>query len=143
MMVEIFLNFERWLVSIFGYRFIIYFEDSIVLIAGIFIGMLIMAILSGRVVFKLTKVNNLGANRLKLIRFKHEGVKQYIADPHNISESVETLLLVIFRPLFQIKEYNYRDERRTKIFLIVTCIVGVIVFTLAIICIFTVVDHIK
>ena len=142
-MVESFLDFEKWLVSIFGYRFIIYFEDSIVLLAGIFIGMLIMSRLSGRVVFKLQKVKNLGVSRLKLIKFVHEGHEHYIADPKNVGESIETLLIVVFRPLFQVKEYTYRDERRTKIFLIVTGIIGVLIFIFAMICIFTVLDTIK
>lgn len=142
-MVERFLNFERWLVSIFGYRFIIYFEDLIVLLAGIFIGMLIMCCLSGRVVFKLQKVKNLGVNRLKLVKFVHEGHEHFIADPHNLGESIETLLIVIFRPWFQVKEYTYRDERRTKIFITVVCTVGVIIFILAMICVFTVLDTVK
>lgn len=136
-MREWFISFEEYLSQVFGYRFVVHFEDSILFIAGIFLGMLIMSGLSGRVVFKLQKIKNIGS-RVKLIKFVHEGNKQYIADPQNTGEAIETLLLVIFRPMFKIKEYNYRDERRTKIFLLFMMILGIIFFVLAIMCISTV-----
>jgi hypothetical protein len=127
-----FIAFETWLAHHFGYTFVVHFEDTITFSAGIFVGMLIMAFLSGRVVFKLQKVKNLGSNKVKLVRFKHEGVKQYIADPKNVGEAIETLLLVIFRPLFTNKEYDYRDEKRTRNFLIIVVIIGVIILILAV-----------
>lgn len=127
-----FLDFERWLAHKFGYAFVVHFEDCITFSAGVFIGMLIMACLSGIVVFKLQKVKNLGSNKVKLVKFRHEGVQQYVADPQSVGEAVETLLLVIFRPLFTNKEYDLRDEKRTRNFLIIMCIVGIIVLTLAI-----------
>jgi hypothetical protein len=136
-MRESFIKFEEYLSQVFGYRFVVHFEDCILFIAGIFLGMLIMSCLSGRVVFRLQKVKDIGS-RVKLIKFIHEGRQHYIADPQSVGESIETLLLVIFRPMFQIKEYNYRDERRTKIFLIVMLILGVTFFILAFLCISTV-----
>lgn len=138
-MIQYFLMFEKWLADLYGYRFLVFFEDTIVLFAGIFIGMIIMAFLSGWVVFKVTKVKDIGSTKVKLVRFKHEGVKEYIAAPKNIGESVETLLLVIFRPLFSYREYTYRDERRTKIFLVLLISIGLIVLILAIVCTFTLV----
>lgn len=138
-MIQYFLMFEKWLADLYGYRFLVFFEDTIVLFAGIFIGMIIMAFLSGWVVFKVTKVKDIGSTKVKLVRFKHEGVKEYIAAPKNIGESVETLLLVIFRPLFSYRKYTYRDERRTKIFLILLISIGLIVLILAIVCTFTLV----
>lgn len=136
-MIDLFLSFESYLEQIFGYRTVVHFEDTTVFLAGVFLGMIIMSCLSGRVVFKLQKVKNIGS-RVKLIKFVHEGRQHYIADPQSVGESIETLLLVIFRPMFQIKEYNYRDERRTKIFLIVMLILGVTFFILAFLCISTV-----
>ncbi|NOW86748.1 uncharacterized membrane protein YciS (DUF1049 family) [Clostridium beijerinckii] len=143
-MVNAFLEFEQRLAADYGYKFVVYFEDLIVLIAGILIGMIIMAFMSGRVVFKLTKVKSLGSQKLKLVGFKHEGVKQYVAAPKNISESVETLLLVLFRPLTQYKQYTYRDERRTKTLLILLALLTIVLICLALLCTFTVViDNIK
>ncbi|MFW2491000.1 hypothetical protein ACN077_20895 [Clostridium chromiireducens] len=136
------MNFEEYLSNVFGFRFVVHFEDTMVFLAGIFIGMILMSCLSGRVVFKLQKVSNLGSSNVKLIKFVHDGNYNYIADPKNIGESIETLLLVIFRPLFQVKEYSYRDERRTERFLIIMFIIGVIIFILAFLSISTVlVDH--
>lgn len=137
-MFQLFLDFEERLEQIFGFRFVVHFEDTTVFMAGVFLGMMIMACLSGRVVFKLQKISNLGSTNVKLIKFVHEGNKHYIADPKNVGESIETLLLVIFRPLFQAKQYSYRDERRTKIFLIVMAILGIVIFILAFLCISTV-----
>lgn len=113
----------------------IHFEDSVVLLAGFFLGLLTMAVLCGRVVFRLQKINNLGSSKVKLVKFVHEGNKHYIADPKNVGESIETLLLVIFRPLFKVKEYDYRDEKRTKIFLIIIAIIAIIIFVLAVLCV--------
>ena len=139
-----FLDFETWMAHKFGYAFVVHFEDSITFSAGIFIVMLIMACLSGIVVFKLQKIKNLGSNKVKLIKFKHEGVKQYVADPKSVGESIETLLLVIFRPIFTTKEYDLRDEKRTRNFLIIMCIIGVIILILAYISITTIiVDNIQ
>ncbi|NOW08082.1 hypothetical protein [Clostridium beijerinckii] len=135
-----FLDFEEWLGGKYGFAFVVHFEDIILFAAGVFLGMIIMSVLSGRVVFKLQKISNLGSNKIKLVKFKHEGTKQYIADPKTVGESVETLLLVIFRPLFQTNDYTYRDEKRTKYFLIFLAIIGILLFALALICITTVVQ---
>lgn len=137
-MFTAFLNFEEWLADVFGFDFVVHFEDTVVFSSGIFIGMIVMSVLCGRVVFKLNKIHNLGSNKIKLVKFVHEGSKTYIADPKNVGEAVETLLLVIFRPLFQKKEYSYRDEKRTKIFLILLAIFGICLLTLAVMCISTV-----
>lgn len=126
-----FLDFETWMAHKFGYAFVVHFEDCITFSAGVFIGMLIMACLSGMVVFKLQKIKNLGSNKVKLVKFKHEGVHQYVADPKSVGESIETLLLVIFRPLFTDKEYDLRDEKRTRNFLILMFVFGVILLILA------------
>jgi hypothetical protein len=126
-----FIKFETWLARTFGYTFVVHFEDTMTFCAGIFIGAILMAFLAGIVVFKLQKVKNLGSNNVKLLGFKHDGVQQYIADPHSVGESIETLLLVIFRPIFTNKEYDFRDEKRTRNFLIIMCIIGVVVLILA------------
>lgn len=92
-----FLNIEYWLYNRFSYSAVIHFEGTVQFLSGIFLGMLIMVFLSGRVVFKLKKVKNLGSNEIKLIKFiKDNGEKTYASDPKNIEESMETLLLVIF-----------------------------------------------
>lgn len=128
-----FLNIESWLNNKYGYNAVIHFEDTVQFLAGIFIGMLIMVFLSGRVVFKIHPVKNLGKNKIKLIRFvKHNGEQTYVADPQNLGESMETLLLVIFKPAFTYKQYSLRDERRTKIFIFSMIVIGILLFILGI-----------
>lgn len=134
-----FINIEYWLYQRFGYNSVIHFEDTVQFLAGIFIGMLIMVFLSGRVVFKIRPVKNLGENKIKLIKFvKDNGEKTYVADPKNLGESMETLLLVIFQPAFTYKQYSLRDERRTKIFIVVMTIIGVLLLILGICSILTI-----
>lgn len=126
-----FLNIEYWLYERFGYNSVIHFEDTVQFLSGIFIGMLVMVLLSGRVVFKIHPVKNLGKNKIKLIKFvKDNGEKTYVADPQNLGESMETLLLVIFQPAFTYKQYSLRDERRTKIFIVIITIIGVLLLIL-------------
>lgn len=138
-MIEAFESFEERLGEKFGFNFVIHFEDSIVLLAGICIGMIIMAFLSGRVVFKLTKVDSLGSTKLKLINLKSEGIRQYIAAPNSVGESIETLLIVIFRPLTQYNKYSYRDERRTKILIALLVVITIILIVLALLCTMTII----
>lgn len=137
-MRDLFIIFENWLYGKLGYNFVVHFEDSILFCARIFIGMMIMSLLAGIVVFKIQKIKNLGSNKVKLMQFQHEGVHHYVADPHTVSESVETLLLVIFRPLFTKKEFDFRDEKRTRNFLIIMGILGILLLVLATLCISTV-----
>lgn len=126
-----FINIEYWLYERFGYDFIIHFEDTVQFLSGIFIGMIIMVFMSGRVVFKVHPVKNLGKNKIKLIRFvKENGEKTYVADPQSLGESMETLLLVTFQPAFTYKQYSFRDERRTKIFIVTMSVVGAILLIL-------------
>lgn len=128
-----FINFETWLYYKFGYTSVIHFEDVMTFSGGIFIGMLIMIALSGRVIFKLQKIKGLGHKDAKLIKIMHEGGKaDLVADPKNVGESIETLLLVILRPVCTIKEYTFRDERRTKIVLLTLLLLGLLVLFLAI-----------
>lgn len=59
-----FLDFEEWLGGKYGFSFVVHFEDIILFAAGVFLGMLIMSVLSGRVVFKLQKLAILDLTKL-------------------------------------------------------------------------------
>lgn len=136
--MNLFLKFETWLSTYWGYHAVIHFEDLILFLAGIFVGMLLMVYLSGRVILRLQKMKDLGSNQVNLIRILDHGEKTYIANPKNISEAMETLLLVIFKPLATINEYTMRDEKRTKILILSLLVIGVLVLILAFCCIFTI-----
>lgn len=127
-----FLNFEEWLLNKWGFNSVVHFEDSITFLSGIFIGILVTVALCGRILFRLTKKEKLGENRVQLVRGNHHGYRYYVADPKTPFEAIETLLLALCAPIFKHKSYNYRDERRTKIFLLLLLIIGIIIFILAI-----------
>lgn len=126
-----FINFEKWLQNQFGYTFVVHFEDIVLSGASFFVGFLTMAVMAGHVIFKLQKRDKLGQNTVKLMKFKVNGNRQYVADPKNTGEAIETLLLTIFAPFFRYKTYNYHDQRRTEIFLIFMLFFGIILVVLA------------
>lgn len=134
-----FLTFENWLRDHWGYTAVVHFEDIMLFLAGIFIGGLIVAYLGGRAIYLMKKHDGLGHGRFKL--YKHtgdDGKKHFLVDPQSTAEGMETLLLMIFQHLFNHKSYTIRDELRTKKFLIVIAILGVIVLILAFLSIDTV-----
>ncbi|WP_297420550.1 hypothetical protein [Clostridium sp.] len=137
-----FLNFEEWLLNEWGFSSVVHFEDSVTFLSGIFIGMLITIALCGRIVFRLKKEEKLGENKVQLVRGNRNGYRYYVADPKTPFEAIETLLLALFAPIFKYKSYDYRDERRTKIFLLILLITGIIIFILAVMSISNItVDH--
>lgn len=139
-----FLNFEEWLLHQFGYNSVVHFEDSLVFLSGIFIGTLVTVSLCGRIVFRLTKEEHLEKGKVQLLNLKHGGIRYYVASPKNIYESIETLLLALCAPIFKYKKYDYRDEKRTKIFLTLMLILGITILILAIMSISNIiVDNLK
>lgn len=119
------------LISKFGYFNIVHAKDAILFLAGVFMGIIIMSLLSGNVIHKLQKREDLG--KINLVRFIHEGKRHYLANPQTYSESVETLLILILKPLFTIKTYTIKDEKRTIRFLILILSIGSILFLLSLI----------
>lgn len=116
-------------IDLFGYENVIHIKDAILFAAGIFLGALIMAALSGKNLFKLQKRNNLG--KISLLKFVKSGKKYILSNPKNSGEAIETLLISIFKPFFTKKSYTVRDERRTKRFLVSLLIFGIILCLLA------------
>ena len=138
-MFYLFINFEKWLQNQFGYTFVVHFEDIVLSGASFFVGFIAMAFMAGHFIFKLQKRDKLGQNTVKLMKFKVNGNRQYVADPKNTGEAIETLLLAILAPLFQYKTYNYHDQRRTEIFLTFMLLFGVLLLILAYLSFFNVV----
>lgn len=117
------------LIRLIGYENVIQLKDSILFLAGIFLGGLVMAVLSGRSLFRLQKDDNLG--KISLVRFVKSGRKYVLANPNTTGEAIESLLLSIFRPMFTKKSYTIRDEQRTKRFLIFLSLIGFALCVLA------------
>lgn len=127
-------NIENWIYSHTGYNFLIRLEDFILLVAGIFIGIIILSILSGRSFYYIHKIKDMD-EKLKLISItKRNGEKIYLTNPKNVFESIELLLIISFRP----KNMKLRHKNHTKLLLGIVSALGVILIIWATIIIYIV-----
>ena len=137
-MVYLFLTFEHWLMKMFGYDFVVHFEDTLLFCSGIFLGMVIMACLSGNVLYKIKKLNSTQGSNLQLFRLNCNNDTRFFIDSKNTYESIEILLILIFSPFFTRKQYSLRDTKRTKLVIICLILFGILIIMLAIISINTI-----
>lgn len=140
-MFDWFLKLEYWLYVKFGYNFVVHLEDFLLCTSSIFIGILIMSILSGNVIMKIQKIPiDENGKRMKRIKWvlMEDNQNNFIVQPENIGEAVETILIIAFKPLFTYKHYGIRDERRTKIFILCLFILGVVLTIFAFLSLITV-----
>lgn len=114
---------EQYLVDTFGYQHVIEAKDVMLFVSGVFIGGLILAGLSARVFYKVTKLNSLG--KVSSLRLYIEGKRHYFANPSGFCEALEILLIVIFLPTLRKRDYTIKDEKRTILFIIILGIAGV------------------
>lgn len=129
-------------VQIFGYPFVLHLEEASLILSGIFLGMLIMALLAGNFIRKLYGIEDFGKSKLRVVRLD-DGVKsKYIMSVKNLGETVEQILLLSFSPFFTIKRFTERDEKRTKRFLILMAVIAVVIVVFAVLSICTVFEPI-
>lgn len=120
-----------WLVANYGYKNVIMIKDFILCLAGVFIGSIIHSLLSGNVVRKLEKYEKLG-EKVVAISMKSEEGETHFVNPHSFEEAVETWLSLILMPIFKIRRYTLRDQRRTKRFVYCLYVIEAIVILSAI-----------
>ncbi|MEG0152043.1 MAG: hypothetical protein RR324_03230 [Cellulosilyticaceae bacterium] len=130
--------YEKVALSLFEYKFIIHFEEIILVFAGIFIGIFIMSLLSANFIRKLHSIEDFGESKLKMIRIDDGTHSKYIICFKNFSEAVEQVLLLSFSPFFTTKRFTMRDAKRTKRFLLLMAFLSIITIIFAILSICTV-----
>lgn len=131
-------RYQEFLVSVFGYSGAMRFEDSTVFLSGIFIGVLIMALLAGSFIYKISKIDDFKNSKMSFVRNNKDGKASYRIDFRSLGEAVEQVLMLSLSPFFTRKDYTLRDQKRTKWCLNIVYFVGVIVLIFAILSIFTV-----
>ena len=136
----ILLKYEAIVYKLFGYEALVRSEDGIILVGGIFIGILIMAVISGFFIFRLYKVEDAGRSKVKMIRVDKGYKSKFIVSFNTVFEAIQQVLLLSFSPFFTIKRFTERDEKRTKRFLIIMFTVAIFVLCLTITSIVTVID---
>lgn len=120
-----------WLVNKIGYVPMIKIKDFILFLAGVAIGGFIHSLLSGNVVHKLEKYEKMD-DEMVYVSMKHEEGEAHFVNPKSFSEAVEAWLYLIFMPIFRVKKYTTRDKKRTKRFMRIMLIFGVVVIVLAV-----------
>lgn len=115
----ILLKYEALMYRLFGYEVLVRSEDGVILVGGIFIGMMIMAVIAGFFIFRLYKVEDAGRSKVKMIRIDKGSKSKFIVSFNTIFEAIQQVLLLSFSPFFTIKQFTERDEKRTKRFLII------------------------
>lgn len=135
---EFLLRYEYIVVKLFGYELVIHLEEFILILMGIFIGIVIEALINGNFIRKLYRVEDFGKSRLQMVRINKDGKTRYIIGFKTLAEAFMQVLLLGFSPLFTYKRFTERDERRTKRFLIVLGVIMLITIFLAILSISTV-----
>lgn len=133
-------QFEALMYRLFGYEVLVRSEDGVILVGGIFIGMMIMSVIAGFFIFRLYKVEDAGRSKIKMIRIDKESKSKFIVSFNTIFEAIQQVLLLSFSPFFTIKQFTERDEKRTKRFLIIMSIIAIFVLCLTITSIVTVID---
>ena len=136
----ILLKYEALMYKLFGYDALVRSEDGIILVGGIFIGMMIMAVVSGFFIFRLYKVEDAGRSKVKMIRVDKGYKSKFVVSFNTIFEAIQQVLLLSFSPFCKIKQFTERDEKRTKRFLIIMFVIAIFILCLTITSIITVID---
>ena len=136
---ESFINFEEILERYFSYKTVIIFEDCLVFLFGLFIGVLIMTFILSNVFVKSKKIKSEKLGNVSLIKFTDGTSKTYfINDNGNIFETMKVMLLIVFSSWFTIGSYTKRDEKRTKIFITILLLLGVLISLISLIAVLTI-----
>lgn len=125
---------------LFGYDVLVRSEDGVILVGSIFIGMMIMAVVSGFFIFRLYKVEDAGRSKVKMIRVDKGYKSKFVVSFNTIFEAIQQVLLLSFSPFCKIKQFTERDEKRTKRFLIIMFVIAIFILCLTITSIITVID---
>lgn len=122
-----------------SYETVVMLQDLILFLFAFFLGAMFVTYLISTVFIRTKKIEGEKYRNITMIRFKDDNDKVYfINDNNNVFETMYTLLLIIFSPWFTRKSYTKRDEKRTKIFIVILIIIEIIVTIFALLSIFIV-----
>ena len=75
---EFLSRYEYFVVKIFGYEVAIHLEEFILIFMGIFIGIVIEALISGNFIRKLHDIEDFGKSKVQMVRLNKDGKTKYI-----------------------------------------------------------------
>lgn len=124
-------RYNEMAVRVLGYTAAIHFEELILLLAGIFIGGIIVGIIATRFIMRIRHIDNSKEkSNINLMRVNANGKNWYTLKLGNFMESFRQIFMVLFSMPFTKKRFAEEDKKRTKIFItiIVIIMVAILIF---------------
>lgn len=99
----------------------VHLEDFLLCTASIFIGSIITYILCGKVLLKLHKIpiqpNGKHHKKIKWVLLNDDNKNEFVVEPENLGEAVETILVITFKPLLiSIMAFEMKGELKYLFF---------------------------
>lgn len=129
--------YEQLLLNLFGFKIVVHLEEFILLLAGIFIGKFIMAIIASNFIYRMEKLERLNDTKFRILRVTKNGKTVYQCNFKTFSEAFHQLCIWFYSPFFTRKKYTLRDEKRTKFFVILMWVIAIIMIVFAILSVCT------
>ncbi len=127
-----FINmYSDFMVNTFGYSLAVHLEDVFYGLAMFLLGGIAMSFLAANFILRLHGLKDFGEGKLRLLRYDNGHTSKQMVTVKNIWSSFQVILLLSFSPLFTIKHFTGRDEKRTKRFIRILLVVVIIIFVFA------------
>nr|WP_302596369.1 hypothetical protein [uncultured Cellulosilyticum sp.] len=130
--------YDYWMVNTFGYDLAVKIEDIFYGLSMIFIGILIMALLTGIFIRRLYSLKDFGESKVKILRVDNGRKSTQTIQIRTLAEAFHQVILLSFSPLFTFKRFTERDEKRTKRFVKWMLIIAVFIILFGLFTTFTV-----
>ncbi len=130
--------YDYWMVNTFGYDLAVKIEDIFYGLSMIFIGILIMAFLTGIFIRRLYSLKDFGESKVKILRIDNGQKSSQTIQIRTLQEAFHQVILLSFSPLFTFKRFTERDEKRTKRFVKWMLIIAVFIILFGLFTTFTV-----
>jgi len=124
-------RYNEMAVRILGYTVAIHFEEFVLLLAGIFIGGIIVGIIATRFIMRIRHIDNSKEkSKINMMRVSANGKNWYTLKLGSFVESFRQFFLVLFSMPFTKKRFAEEDKRRTRIFItfLVIAMIAVLIF---------------
>lgn len=133
-----FLNwYEYMMVATFGYEVAVHLEEVILALAIFALSTIILTYMFAKFMLRVQSITKCGDSRLQVTQLHDGDETKYIIKVGSTKEAFEYILILLFSPLFTIKRFGYKDEKRTRKFLVWVSVAVVIIFAFAILSICT------
>lgn len=131
-------SYDYWMVNTFGYELAVKVEDVVYGLSMFFLGIVVMAFLTGIFIRHLHSLKDFGHSQVQLLRIDNGKKSTQRIQIRNQMEAFEQVLLLSFSPIFTFKRFTKRDERRTRRFVRIMFVVAVVIIIWGIFTTFTV-----